>query len=406
MSIELNTEIYKIKKKSGKLVLNLFNKGITNINEIIGLENIKDLQVLKLNGNQITEIRNLDPLKNLEELYLNRNQISHIEGIENLQNLRILDLSKNKIKKAINLNNHPKLQIVDLNDNEISELEILKGLPELESLKMHGNPIYQSIYKRFISPFSLGDKFFIEYGKNSIEDRIEAEKTFKLKIESHKYRGKELSEYITMIDQYLDDNYKSPNNIFYPIEGSELFAYVKNFVDKEEILYSTLCNVQFYCPGPLVIKFSYQTHVFLTRNGMIFTFPLLNISASGFTELYPVRYLNWDTFRNFKPSTRSYPYEHKKVLFEIKFDKLCIKINAEETFTIARAIHYESKENFRKRMVKFSPICRILWVRAILSNPPIYFWTYHKYLNKLNGIRVKKKISTVLKEIHRSQGET
>ena len=56
-------------------VLDIHNKGITDITEITGLENLTNLKILNLWGNQIEEIKGLENLTNLQEIYLSGNPI-------------------------------------------------------------------------------------------------------------------------------------------------------------------------------------------------------------------------------------------------------------------------------------------------------------------------------------------
>jgi len=99
--------------------LDLHGIGITDITEINGLEHLKNLQILDLNGNLIKDINGLDNLINLQELHLNDNQIEVTNGLETLTHLRTLDLRNNEIK-------------------EIKGLEILTLL---QTLYLGGNPI-------------------------------------------------------------------------------------------------------------------------------------------------------------------------------------------------------------------------------------------------------------------------
>ncbi|MFX1519236.1 MAG: leucine-rich repeat domain-containing protein [Promethearchaeota archaeon] len=70
----------------------LFNKGITDIAEIEGLEDLTNIRTLKLGDNQIKETKGLEHLTNLQELLRNQNQIREIRGLENLEKLQMNSL--------------------------------------------------------------------------------------------------------------------------------------------------------------------------------------------------------------------------------------------------------------------------------------------------------------------------
>jgi len=143
--------------------LDLRNCGITDINDIEGLNSLKNLRLLDLSYNQITEIRDLENLKNLKWLCLNDNQIYEIKGLENLEKLEHLILNNNKIsdikglEKLTNLvnlkldynkiieikglENLRNLKFLNLNDNQISEIKGVKNLYNLTILELESNLI-------------------------------------------------------------------------------------------------------------------------------------------------------------------------------------------------------------------------------------------------------------------------
>lgn len=68
---------------------------IDDINKVKGLEKLRDLKVLDMDGNDISEIKGLENLINLKKLDLSGNTITEIKGLENLINLEELDLGGN-----------------------------------------------------------------------------------------------------------------------------------------------------------------------------------------------------------------------------------------------------------------------------------------------------------------------
>ena len=58
---------------------------------------LTEIEILLLNGKKIVHINELDTFLNLKELYLNQNYINEIKGLDNLKNLQVLNLSFNNI---------------------------------------------------------------------------------------------------------------------------------------------------------------------------------------------------------------------------------------------------------------------------------------------------------------------
>ena len=121
--------------------LDLSGKGVTDIAEIIGLEHLSNLEILRLDGNQIKEIRGLEHLTNLEILRLDDNQIEEISGLEHLTNLEILDLRNNQIQEIKGLEHLSNLKVLYLRNNQIQEIKGLEHLSNLKFLILYGNPI-------------------------------------------------------------------------------------------------------------------------------------------------------------------------------------------------------------------------------------------------------------------------
>ncbi|TFG12350.1 MAG: leucine-rich repeat domain-containing protein [Promethearchaeota archaeon] len=115
--------------------------GIEDIDEIIGLDKIKNVTWLKLDGNSITEIKGLDNFTNLKRLSLSHNKISEIKGLNNLHNLERLNLSSNEITEIKGLNNLHNLEGLDLSSNDITEIKGLNNLRNLEWIYLSRNNI-------------------------------------------------------------------------------------------------------------------------------------------------------------------------------------------------------------------------------------------------------------------------
>ncbi|MFX0104427.1 MAG: leucine-rich repeat domain-containing protein [Candidatus Hodarchaeota archaeon] len=135
------------------------------IEEIKGLENLKSLRTLKLSFNRLYEIKGLESLINLEELFLIGNQITEIKGLENLTNLRVLSLSSNQLSQIKGLNHLTNLEELYLIGNQITELEGLENLTNLRVLGLSSNQITK--IKGLNNLVNLKELFLIE---NKIEE--------------------------------------------------------------------------------------------------------------------------------------------------------------------------------------------------------------------------------------------
>jgi hypothetical protein len=120
------------------LSINLSGRGIAKIVRINGLS---DLQILRMNDNQLSLIEGLDGLTNLRELHLYNNKIERIEGLDGLTNLRELHLYNNKIERIEGLDGLTSLRKLYLDNNMIYRIEGLDRLTGLTELTLGGNQI-------------------------------------------------------------------------------------------------------------------------------------------------------------------------------------------------------------------------------------------------------------------------
>ncbi len=164
--------MYKGKKIDVEdIMLDLDDKGIEDISEIIGLEFLTDLRVLKLNNNKIKEIKGLETLINLEELYLAENQISEIKGLKNLKSLEVLHLYDNEITQIKCLENLLNLRELWLGDflstqgNRIVEIKGLKNNRNLEVLRLNNNKI-----EEIKGLNNLRDLYILDLSGNNINE--------------------------------------------------------------------------------------------------------------------------------------------------------------------------------------------------------------------------------------------
>lgn len=122
-----------------KKTLDLYDKGITNITSIYGLNKIDGLTELDLSKNKIKRIKGLEKHKTLKRLYLSRNEIEQITELDRLVNLEYLNLSRNRITKIEGLDSLILLKSLYLGDNLISNMEGLNGLKNLNFLDLKNN---------------------------------------------------------------------------------------------------------------------------------------------------------------------------------------------------------------------------------------------------------------------------
>ena len=200
MSVQFKGKIYKVKKKKGFFTLDLTAKGITDIREIKGLENLSRLQILKLSDNKIFEISGLENLKSLQKLYLFGNEISEIKNIDNLENLQELYLNNNKIKEIKGIRNLGKIKLINLNNNLITKSEALNELQSLMLLSIYGNPIFRYAEEQFgliLSP-NKATKYCGKLNIDYIKDFIK-----KLSLAHKKIKFDTISSQTGMKSQYL-----------------------------------------------------------------------------------------------------------------------------------------------------------------------------------------------------------
>lgn len=120
--------------------LHLFSLGISDLNDVKGLENLSSVELLNLNDNQIKEINFILKLKNLQILWLDLNKIEEIKNLGSSINLENLSLIKNQIETISGLKSLKNLKELILMDNNIQNLSGLESLHHLSVLDLSNNP--------------------------------------------------------------------------------------------------------------------------------------------------------------------------------------------------------------------------------------------------------------------------
>jgi Leucine-rich repeat (LRR) protein len=82
--------------------LEILSCSYNQLTNLRGIENLNNLKILSCHNNQLTSLREIENLRNLEELDCSHNQLTSLEGIENLRNLRLLYCSHNNFSSEYN----------------------------------------------------------------------------------------------------------------------------------------------------------------------------------------------------------------------------------------------------------------------------------------------------------------
>jgi Leucine-rich repeat (LRR) protein len=92
--------------------------------QIANLDNLINLQMLKLDNNMIMKIENLSKLRNIKWLDLSFNFIKEIEGLDDLENLADLSLYNNQIYEVTKgLDANRKLNVLSVGRNNINNVK-------------------------------------------------------------------------------------------------------------------------------------------------------------------------------------------------------------------------------------------------------------------------------------------
>jgi len=184
VSVEYEGKEYRVKQEDGLLTLDLSGLGISKITDIQGLEDITELQVLKLNRNQIKEINGLENLTKLENLQLEKNSIEKIQGLDTLVSLRELNLFR----------------------NEITEIVSFVNFEKLNKIYLAGNPIFSSLIN---ATGEVTTQSIMKYTQMSVEERDrainqkeEAEREYILQEDKKIEKAKKLSKKL-ILDEYF-----------------------------------------------------------------------------------------------------------------------------------------------------------------------------------------------------------
>jgi len=128
--------------RNGKIIsLDCESVNLGSIGDIVGINNLNDLEHLNIQRTRIKCIDNLQHFKKLKYLNLSHTQLKKIENLQCLASLEELNLSYNKIRKIENLESQKQLRKLSLNNNLITEIDNLNFLTNLEDLNLIHNNI-------------------------------------------------------------------------------------------------------------------------------------------------------------------------------------------------------------------------------------------------------------------------
>ena len=99
-----------------------------DISDLSGIEQMKNLRILRLDGQQIEDITPILELENLEFLSLACNPVSSLDGLENLKNLKRLDVAYTNVEK---LPDGMSVEDYRANGSELRKIPDFGGLEDI-----------------------------------------------------------------------------------------------------------------------------------------------------------------------------------------------------------------------------------------------------------------------------------
>ena len=119
-------------------VLDFHDNHVSDISVVSGLTYLSELVI---RGNNVTDLSPVAGLTGLQFLYASFNQISDISPLAGLTNLLYLNLEGNQISNLSPLSGLDDLHTLVLRDNQIGDISPLTGPTGMRNLDLHGNHI-------------------------------------------------------------------------------------------------------------------------------------------------------------------------------------------------------------------------------------------------------------------------
>lgn len=146
---------------AGLTNLTVAMRGITTLE---GLADLNDLVWFDLGGNQLTSLAELAASPDLQVLRIDGNQLTSVEGIEVLTDLRVLDLSHNQLADLSPVAALGQLEVLYADQNQLASADFAAGLLNLGTLDLSGNrlttiaPLLQNAQNGGLGP---GDSVYL-----------------------------------------------------------------------------------------------------------------------------------------------------------------------------------------------------------------------------------------------------
>lgn len=135
------------------------------LKDISILQELKNLELLRLSHNAITDITPISKLTNLKKLYISHNLIENISSLANMNNLTALDVSRNNIKDINAISNLTNLTELTIVDTKIDNIDATQNMLQLQRIDLRENNV--SDISILSNVASLKEVFF---DKNKIKD--------------------------------------------------------------------------------------------------------------------------------------------------------------------------------------------------------------------------------------------
>ncbi len=186
---------------------------------IIFLDNLPNLQILDLGGNDLTEVYLPETLSQLQYLYLSRNKLTKIFLPETLGQLQYLYIKGNKLTVLTLPEGLSHLQYLAVSQNFLTEMRVPEGLTRLQHLDVSDNQL-----KEISFPENLDKLKRLNLSRNQLEKIVLPQTLNKLKrlnLEGNRLRKVALPDKLSHLQYlYLSRNLLTEINI--PAELNEL----------------------------------------------------------------------------------------------------------------------------------------------------------------------------------------